>query len=381
MLRKPPPPVWLCAGAFAALLIAPVASGIVYGEGSIVMAVRLAVAIGAVALSASYMPWMWVRPLIVWGGGLFALSNVAAGLAGTMAWLPDGVIESNPRYQDWLGGLVDAQSLPVLSGLPGRQTLGGSLALVVVAQVALLWHERRLGFAQPSFWFGPALGSLALAWTMSRTGVLALLAGLFAVFVPWGVIPARARQSALALGSLLLMIAPLVGLIAYEPGLQNTYQWRMQVWLDLLRDPRFFAPFGRGPNEGLVLGAAHTHNVVIELAALGGILGLAALLGFVWIMAGFAIRSMESLGRALLGSFVAFSVIAGWEMPISLRYPSLTIELVLLAIIAGCTVGATSQSGSLPNRGEEANRLGAERPVGPLGRIHTQRVDVLGQEP
>ena len=266
-----------------------------------------------------------------------------AGLIGVLGLPGIDTLEADARYASWLGlGFLDG-NLRVLSGLPGRQILGATLALIVVAQLSLLIRSKGEPPSAREMAVGPGLCGFALLWTMSRTGVFGLVAGIVAIALPWHRLSYLTRRIAVVGLFALLAIAPLLGVATYQEGHRSTYQWRLQVWLELLQDPLFLAPFGRGPQEALVLGATHAHNLVMEVLALGGIAGLALFCLFAWVLGGLAARATPLPGKLLLGCFIAFAAIAATEMPLGLRSPSISSEFFILAVAAGATSRATAR--------------------------------------
>jgi hypothetical protein len=300
--------------------------------------VACAVTATVFAISARFLvlTWFLAGGLWAWSSILLALL-VAVGLVDLQLWESD----SEGRYASWLSvlGIRAPDGLPALVGLAThRQTLGPGLAILLIAQLVVLVGGRvQAGWERLGAWTAVLGGVLALIMSMSRTGLIAFLVGLGCAFI----VRVRSTRSVVAMTALctLVVAAPLVGL-----GLTNTspgtWAWRLELWRQALAQPGVFAPFGPSAIDPPALGAAHAHNLLVELLTLAGLLGVLSLVLFFACSWAVVAGASPLRASAASGVIAATALIGQFEVPVTGRVTDLGLLYPLsVAVIAFAAAG------------------------------------------
>lgn len=346
-----PASVWPVAGAVFVLFASCGATGTILGLG-VGSAFFWAVVSVAYLLSAVVVGPVWLGPIVIWGGGAFAWLNVAVGLmASTTGLNRADILNADSRYGGWMSSLGWPSQSPGVEALigigNGRQVLGVTCAIMIVAQIILL-RSMRPRRALP--WLvGPLGTGIALAWSMSRTGLVAALIGLAAAYLPWQRISRNIAQVGLFAGSLFLLLLPLGSVFGYQAGSpRGTWQWRLEVWHGTLESLSRSPVIGIGSATPLPMGATHSHNVFLEVWALGGVLGVLALVTLLWLASKTAVAAARTGQRALVGILVVYITASQTEMPINLRDNVLLPQWLLLLLVLGTTLALSSAPQRVP---------------------------------
>ncbi len=337
---------WLVVAAVIALLAPGVLSLTLHGASGQGRALALIVtSVGVVVAGASSGPGFLARLAFV-GGGLIAWGSLVVGfltVAG-VGGLSALEIDSSDRYRLWLGPLsmmLEPGRFGALEGLaPTRQTLGPAMAMLLVVQVSVLMRSpgvRSRGVA----YLAPIGCALALMWSMSRTGLVGAMAGLLLTSVPRGWLRRTAAIAVIAGTSLLVWFIPFATSWTYPVGTRptDTWNWRRAMWAEYVQDDDFFSMFGIGSDVPPPLGAGHAHNLFVESVVNGGQVGLLGLFFFVIACASVIVAAAPVAGRAALGVWGTFVVVAAMELPITVRHYSIGLGwfIVLLTLAAAAT--------------------------------------------
>lgn len=280
----------------------------------------------------------FLRKLALWVGGIWCWASVLVGLLSAGGLLPARALDSGERYGQWLSRITGQSSTFEVSALlglgSGRQILGAAAALLLVIQLIVLMSpdfEARL-----HLWLAPLGALTALVWSMSRTGLLAAALGLVFAFLPWQRMSASRARKVLALVLVFLVTVPLFALFGYTAGNpQGTWQWRLEVWHDILLRLRELPAFGI--QGALTNTAGHAHNLLMEVASLAGLVGVAGLIYFVWKSSEVAVAAARNGCPVVLGGLVTFFVVGQTEMPINFRGTAFTATwpILILLLAAG----------------------------------------------
>lgn len=245
-------------------------------------------------------------------------------------------------------GLLEAAGLrPIPTNLerPGallgtatdQGIIGAALAVLLLPPAAAAWRDRQTPLAVTAS-IGAASGILSVAFSASRAGALGLVVGVVAVAVLSILLTTgRARRIIAAStaaglilvgGALLLLPYTRERLLGFDPIAVQTVGDRLFIWTQSLELLGAHPVLGVGPSGFLAsymqaqdaewfqhIGAQGTldspHNVVLQTAMAGGILGVVCAVvfaGFAAVAAGRAIRA--SRAPELLGAAGAVLAIA-----------------------------------------------------------------------
>ncbi len=282
--------------------------------------------LAAVTLSATawherrrlFAGWRLLLPLIVFVAaiGLAALGSadraasfVTLAEAGKMlaiVWLLVVLVSSAERFDAvlWVvaasllvlaataitqgierGLIHEFQVALVVTGPDGAFRDNNDMARVLALSVPLWWvlictrHRLAAGIAATA---GGALAVAGIVFTFSRSGFLALVAGVSVMSLS-----VRPLWRALAIPPLfcaaLLILSPLPYrariLSIARPQAESSVQGRLEIWQEGLRTAGAHPLTGQGPGTFLAFDARRTsHNIFVELLAETGAVGLAAYL-------------------------------------------------------------------------------------------------------
>lgn len=293
------------------------------------------------AAAATLLPSRVVGRAVIMGGGFWGYANLMVGLLVATGLSSMPILDPDPRYSTWLQvlGASDSSSWGALGGLGAdRQMLGATLALFLVVQVRVLTAKLHYFNVWTEILFVIGV-SLALLWTLSRTSLIAVVVGLVVAHLPWRRMGAARATSLLATGLSLLAVVPLTGLFISAPGGAGTWQWRVDLWSQLFQRPLFLSPFGLGPTQVLPLGATHSHNAVVEITFMAGLLGL-LVAGLYLVFVTYVAVSCSSRDSSIAVAVVTTFVMLGQtEMPLNFRSASLTSQAIFALIILGASLG------------------------------------------
>lgn len=358
--RRAPIPqaTWLLALATSGVFLAVYISTLLGGHGSSSSALLGALASAAALISGSVLPSGDLRKLLVWAGGIFAWGSLMVGMLTISGVNGVAGVDLGARYSEWLrfvGLPVSTPELGVLTGLGGgRQALAGTMAMLLITQLTVL--KTSVPPAKLHEWLvGPLGSALALAWTFSRTGLIALLLAAAITVLPWRRWSGRPPVVLTFLGLVALSLIPLAALSTYQPGAPSgTWEWRLELWHRTLESLRTAWVFGDSPATPPPLGALHTHNLVLEVLVVGGVLALMAYGFFLWTATDLSVRSAVGQSRAALAALTVFVVLGQTEMPLAFRSPGLTQRWLLLLLVLSAAAASIARSRNLPARREAA---------------------------
>ena len=345
LVRSPQPRVLQLCLAVIALLGPGVLSLSLHGGTGVAKSLALLVTSVGVVVSASLAGPRFVGGLAFVAGGLVAWISLILGFvslagAGSLKALE---VDTSGRYGRWLGplsGILDVDRLGALIGIAGgRQTLGPVMATLLVVHVVLilrlrLHHRRRWVLLVP---LGSALG---LLWSMSRTGMVAAVGGIFLALLPWNRLREAWAVAVLAGLTLLTWGLPVLSSVSSNgsPGSEGTFAWRRSLWGAYLEDDSFFSTVGIGAQAPPPIGAGHAHNLLVESVANGGQLGLLGLVVFVFVAVYVSVQARSPLQSVAVGVWGVFMVAGTLEMPVTVRL----ISFSMLWFMVLCALGVAA---------------------------------------
>jgi hypothetical protein len=319
---------------------------------------------GGVALASTLAGAHLVRWILFTVGSLWVGASVLLGLiaSSTSSRVLPGALDLDPsdRYTQWVRGLgldVPAGSIQALVGLSQHRNLLGMLVAVVL--VLQLRHVLSLGIRSISRYallgllaIGPGLSAIALLWTMSRTAILAAIAGVLASLIPIERVRDNRWLLAVGLGIVLLASAPLLMRDALDAVLAGgNLEWRVDVWQQFLAEPGIMSPLGLGPEVLSPKLAAHAHSQVLESLVVGGWVGVSLLVALTVVGAAAAARAAEFDSRAAFACIVTIAIVSQFEV---LATPRRMLGLNPAAIIAIAVVVSAAGLVTARDRGQPA---------------------------
>lgn len=330
------------------------------GRSMALLVTSLGVVVAAAVAGVRFLGW-----LAFLAGGLIAWCSLFLGVSALTFWDSLRTLEpdTSGRYRSWLGpltGLLETDRFGALVGVaPTRQTLGPVMAALLVVQVVLI---ARLQIHRGRAWvlLAPLACTLALLWSMSRTGILSAAVGLGVAFLPWNRLrPAHAVGLLWGL-TLLTWAAPFLSAVAVDHSTkpQDTFAWRQSLWAAYLRDDGFFSVLGIGAQTPPPMGAGHAHNLLVESVANGGQMGFLGLAAFVLSAVYVALRARPTVQSVAVGVWAVLLVGGALELPVTVRQLSLS----MLWFVALCTLGLAageSRAQSRPQNPDEWGVVGA----------------------
>lgn len=346
-LTHVPGQVWRLVAGASLMFGSLVLSGLLLGFGFTEFAAHLALTTAALVVAGACLTAAQLRWMLFWIGGLFAWGSVIAGVVETIGVLNLSAIDHGERYGRWLEALglpVDDVRIGALGGLAGgRPALAGTLGMLLILQI-LVMKQERLGFRHYYWILGPLGCTVGLAWTISRNSLLAVPIGVGLVLVPWARIPTKRARAASFVVLIALPVVPLLALLAYNAGEPSgTWQWRLELWSQMLSQLRSSPMFGLGISTPLPLGAFHLHNLLMELLVLGGILSVVVYCVFLWIANDIAVRSAQRMAPTAMGALAVFVALGMAEMPIAFRSPVFTQRWIILLLALAAAASALAR--------------------------------------
>ncbi len=112
------------------------------------------------------------------------------------------------------------------------------------------------------------------------------------------------------------------------------------LWHEYLSNPELWTPFGIGPRPAEAYISAHAHQQLLDTLAVGGWMGLAGVLAFVWLASRAAVRSAAWDGRAAIA--LVFAMAAIFQVDVvnyAASYASVNNPLVLIVVVVAATAG------------------------------------------
>jgi hypothetical protein len=313
------------------------------------------VAVAASLAGSGLTQWLIWTVGVVWSLGSLILGVIATATGSR--WVP-GALEPNTidRYTAWfqsLGFPLPDGALRALEGLSiHRNLLGMLLALVLVAQlrhVLGLDVTRRTRYALAAL--GPGLTTLALVWTLSRTAIVAAVAGVAAGLLPVERIRRPWHLVAVSVVPILLVITPVIvrGILAGQSDPAGTLAWRVRVWDEFLASPGVWGPLGLGPAATVSVRQAHAHNQALDALVTGGWLGALSLLVLVLLATAASVRAAALDHRAAFSCIMAAAFIAQFEIltnpdEVPLVNPALVVLIAVVASSAGLSAAEDRNS-------------------------------------
>lgn len=209
-------------------------------------------------------------------GWVFGWGSVVAGVSQLIVGWPSVLIPGDPRHVQLLAHVgIRVDSITVLNGLsPGRIFLSMTCGLLLV----MLLRQPRL---KASRWTRAVMLAglvLAMVWSAGRVGLVAVTVGVLASLIPWRRWPRWVAFSV----ALAIPVLPLVA-SQYLRAAENSAQWRFDLWTSYLARPGLWSPFGLGPLSPSTPIRGHAHNQILETLAVGGWVGLAGLVAFLYL--------------------------------------------------------------------------------------------------
>jgi hypothetical protein len=265
-----------------------------------------AIGIG-LAASGTLIPSAVIRSLVLGLSWFYGWGSVLAGLSSLAFGWPT-VLISEERFVRWLSFVgIDGTALGTLNGLmPGRVYVGLTCGLLFVYSLRVLLA----GSYRWWVWLGLPGLVIASAWSLSRTGAVIIVLGSLAALLPWQ----RWRPAWLIATVFAVMVLPLAlsGWLTGLPISDGTTSWRFDLWQSYLDKPGLFGPFGLGPQPFSLDYADHAHQQLLEALAVGGWLGLGAVVVFVVVAAlgahAAAFRDNRAAIALLFGAAAIFQV-------------------------------------------------------------------------
>lgn len=305
-------------------------------------------AVSTVAVGSELSPYVW-RRLVMLAGSIWAWASIVVGLLALFGVVSSGALtrDESGRYEYWAGFLglhIQPETITSLAGLsPHRQTLGAAMAMVVLVQMrSLVTRVRRRETASTALWLGLLGTTAALLWTLSRTSLIALAAGLVVTAIPLERFNRNWLWPAFVGGVILVATAPLWPLLWTNPEAltSGTYKWRLMLWQAYASEPTFDSATGRGPLHLPPLGAGHAHNLLMEVLTGTGLIGVLGALGFVVLSVLVALSACAQDSRISIGLLVVFAVIGMFEIPASVRDYELSAPILILCLALGAAAAA-----------------------------------------
>ena len=293
----------------------------------------VAVSSVGVAVAGALISFDLLRPLMVGLGWFFGWGSVLAAVSDLVFGWPTVLIGDSPRYGRWLSMLgLNVGEVPSLNGVtPGRVYVGLTCAVLLVFAVR----------AAPGRWTWIMTAGLVTAtvWSFSRTGVVAMVVGVLATFIPFE----RFKGFGWALAGLLTFILLPLSVSAWLRTTaisDGTTVWRFDLWQDYLANPQVWMPFGVGPKPASPEYADHAHQQFLEALAVGGWLGFAGCLAFVVLATWVAVRAAHLDNRAAIGVlFVMGAIFQVDVFTYSANYAVLNNAYVLIVAVLVSTAG------------------------------------------
>ncbi len=359
-----PDTAWWLALATTGIFLAAYLSALLGGYGSSQSTLVGGAASAAVLIGGSALSSTDLRRLLIWGGGVFAWGSLLIGAltVGELAGVTG--VDLGERYSDWLrvlGVPITAPEFGVLVGLGnGRQALAGTLAMLLLTQWVVLATDSP-GAKIREWLIGPLGSATALAWTFSRTGLLALLIAVAIQALPWRRWSRRPPVNLTFVGLVLISILPLAALVNYQAGNPSgTWEWRLELWHQSLESLSTSWIFGLSALTPPPLGALHAHNLILEVLTVGGVLALIAYGYFLWRATDVAVTAVASC-RAALAALSIFVVLGQTEMPLSFRAPGITQRWFILLLVLSATAASLSGSRHAAYTRERVSTTGDSR--------------------
>lgn len=337
-------PVKLVSGGSLGLTLPGLFSSLVHSDGNASREFALAVISLAIVIASALAGIDFLVKLLFIGGGVWGWVSVGLGVATTAGALNVAALEvdTSGRYGEWLAIFLPAgvEQVGALTGLAvGRQPLGAAAAVILILQIGVLVLRRQRHTRNPRWFVVSTVGVAAcLAWSLSRTGIIAAILGVIVLWSARFLRSGRAFRVATAGATVAVLLMPLVALffVRLDGIPTTTFEWRLALWEGILSSPASFSYFGAGPSATFPLGAGHAHNLFLEMIGTGGLVGL---LGFATavICVAAAISRMEPPIRGLaLAAWLTFVACGQFEVPYTPRSFAIpAVWFVILSALGG----------------------------------------------
>ncbi len=331
------------AATVAAALVfwlAPCVVAPVHGQDVPVVAAAMAAVAAALILGPPTSSAV-VRMSVATGGLIVALS-LLYGLANAVG-LGVGGFHTVGDYQRAVGGI------PALRGIALHpNTLGAIAALTLVVSLTIALANRR-----PGAFVIPALCSVALIWSQSRTGLGSAVIAVAALLL------ARRRPGAapyLVGASLLLSVLPVLATWQYGAfvDMSGLVTGRGLAWGPALRLFQESPLIGFGPDAlsrefwqtqpGQWWEPLHAHNQVLQAMAQAGLLGLTGLVALALAAARVALSRVGWNGALAVSLLVFVGAQSGVEVPLGLTYFPIALLMPATIVAAFAYAGSLSWS-------------------------------------
>lgn len=287
----------------------------------------------SVAVAGALVPLRLLSQLILGLGWFFGWGSILAAVSDLLFGWPTVLIGDSPRYGRWLSMVgLNVGEVPSLNGVtPGRVYVGLTCAVLLVFSVRIA----------PGLWTWIMSTGLIFAtvWSFSRTGLVAMAAGLLVTLIP---VERIRRFGWILAGLLAFILLPLAlsGWLRTTSITDGTTVWRFDLWQAYVSNPEVWMPFGVGPKPASAAYADHAHQQLLEALAVGGWLGLAGCLTFIGLATWVAVRVARLDRRATLG--VVFVMGAIFQVDVftySANYTNLNNAFVLIVAVSTSAAG------------------------------------------
>lgn len=206
-------------------------------------------------------------------------------------------------------------------------------------------------------WIIPALATVALLWTQSRSAIFGLALGL----AVWLLVSRRPAARGLVMGvALIMVIAPaFVAASVWKDYLpiDSLFTGRVVAWTFGLLAFVLHPIFGYGPDvfsksywndhPGQYWQPLHAHNLVIEVVAQSGLVGLTALVALVLVGVVIGLKRIGRLGHMAVALLVLTAAQAAVEVPLGLTYFPISYLFPTLLVAALSYPGRVGRNGSV----------------------------------
>lgn len=258
--------------------------------------------------------------------------------------LAAAVVAPNIAIQPGYGGLIPGFDIRLWGITHGPNTLGSAAAILLVLEAA---EPARKNWLKMSNWGG---AGLALILTQSKTSILAAIVGIFIIF-SWrlltdvfskdGIHRKNGTLASMALIAFVAVTTAMLGawimfsdtsiLAGLEKSLNTravddiaTATGRLWIWENAIKGGFDNPLFGQGggfwseenAHRTGLLAAVHAHNLFLQAFSQSGIVGLGALLIFLWFLARYALRAAKGTGGGSLALMIVFLMRAMFEVPL-----------------------------------------------------------------
>jgi hypothetical protein len=236
--------------------------------------------------------------------------------------------------------------------------LGAQMASLRIRQAegdwrrSFMWLESREGTRVALATAAMVMMGVAVLWSLSRSGIIAYVAGMAVLVAASGRIqPGRRLAALLTIVGAGTILWRDTGVLAYWFGRSETLAWRMGLWKDSIAPLRDFGPLGSGLNtyERVMLAyplqhprinPVHAHNEYLQTAIEGGLLVVVPLALLLLALAREVVaraRDEQSVERywiriGAIAGLVAMAVQAGADF--SIRLPGVALLVAVLLAIA-----------------------------------------------